>query len=114
MRWQIISPQAEQVSSFYCSLFGWEANRDNPLGYQAIDTKVDKGIQGGIWPAPPDAPSFVQLFVEVDDCAAFVHSAVDKGATVVVPPQVLPGGETMAVLRDPAGMSFGIMSVSGG
>jgi predicted enzyme related to lactoylglutathione lyase len=56
----------------------------------------------------------VQLFVEVDDCAAFVQSAVDKGARVLVPPQVLPGGETMAVLRDPAGMSFGIMSGSGG
>jgi predicted enzyme related to lactoylglutathione lyase len=110
MRWQIISPESDQLAKFYCSLFGWEANRDNMLNYQAITTGSEQGIDGGIWPAPPSAPTFVQLFVEVADCAAYVESARALGATVVMPPQALPDGDVMAILQDPAGMSFGIMS----
>jgi predicted enzyme related to lactoylglutathione lyase len=112
MRWQIVSPESAKLANFYCNLFGWTANGDNPLGYQAIDTGTEQGIAGGIWPAPPAAPSFVQLFVQVDDCAAYVASATAMGATLLVPPQVLPGGDVMAVLKDPSGMSFGIMTSS--
>ncbi|MFC5548044.1 VOC family protein [Massilia aerilata] len=110
MRWQIVSAESEQLAQFYCGLFGWEPKRDNALGYNAIDTKTQDGIQGGIWPAPPGAPSFVQLFVEVDDCAAYVESARKRGATVLIPPQALPDGDVMALLKDPSGMSFGIMA----
>jgi predicted enzyme related to lactoylglutathione lyase len=110
MRWQIVSPESEQLARFYSGLFGWEPNRDNALGYHAIDTGTEQGIQGGIWPAPPGASSFVQLFVEVDDCAAYVASAQALGATVLIPPQALPDGDVMAILKDPSGMSFGIMA----
>lgn len=110
MRWQIVSPESEQLAQFYCGLFGWEPNRDNALGYHQIDTGSAQGIQGGIWPAPPGVPSFVQLFVEVDDCAAYVAKAQERGATVLVPPQALPDGDVMAILKDPGGMSFGIMA----
>ena len=109
MRWQIVSPAADQLSQFYCGLFGWEASRDNMLNYQVIDTVSERGIQGGIWPAPPGVPSFVQLFVDVDDCAAYVAAAGKLGASVLVPPQALPDGDVMAILKDPSGMSFGIM-----
>ena len=110
MRWQIVSPESERLAQFYCGLFGWEQHRDNALGYNAIDTGAGPGLQGGIWPAPPAAPSFVQLFVEVDDCAAYVATAQELGATVLMPPQALPDGDTMALLKDPSGMSFGIMA----
>ena len=76
---------------------------------QAIDTGSDRGIHGGIWPAPPEAPSFVQLFIEVDDCDSYVKSATSQGATVLMPPQALPDGDVMAILKDPNGMSFGIV-----
>ena len=112
MRWQIVSPQSDQLAKFYRSLFGWEASRDNLLNYQMIDTVSERGIQGGLWPAPPSAPSFVQLYVEVADCAAYVASATALGATVLMAPQALPDGEVMAILRDPAGISFGIMARS--
>jgi predicted enzyme related to lactoylglutathione lyase len=110
MRWQIVSPESEQLAQFYCGLFGWKTNRDNALGYHTIDTGTQQGIQGGIWPAPPGSPSFVQLFVEVDDCAAYAALASALGATVLIPPQALPDGDVMAILKDPSGMSFGIMA----
>ena len=108
-RWQIVSPQAERLAEFYCKLFDWEANRDNLLNYQTIDTASEAGIPGGIWPAPPEAPSFVQLFIEVDDCAAYAQAAAALGGKVLMPPQALPDGDVMAILHDPSGMSFGIV-----
>ncbi|WLI88583.1 VOC family protein [Massilia sp. R2A-15] len=112
MRWQIISPESDQLAGFYTKLFGWEASRNNMMNYQMIDTASERGIDGGIWPAPAGTPSFVQLFIEVDDCAAYVASAGALGATVLMPPQALPDGDVMAILKDPAGMSFGIMQAA--
>lgn len=109
VRWQIVSPQPDTARDFYCRLFGWNSTRDNLLQYEQIDTGSERGIHGGVWPAPPQAPSFVQLFVEVDDCDAYVEQAGALGATVLIPPQALPDGDTMAVLRDPCGMTFGIV-----
>jgi predicted enzyme related to lactoylglutathione lyase len=31
------------------------------------------------------------------------------GATVIVPPTTLPDGDMMAILLDPAGLTFGVM-----
>jgi predicted enzyme related to lactoylglutathione lyase len=109
MRWQILSPQSDQLAEFYCNLFGWEARRDNMLRYQMIDTGSERGIHGGVWPAPPESHSFVQLFIEVDDCAAYVEKAKGMGATVLIPPQALPDGDVMAILKDPFGVSFGVV-----
>jgi predicted enzyme related to lactoylglutathione lyase len=109
MRWQIVSPTPDKVTEFYCALFDWQATRDNLLHAQMIDTCSEEGIQGSIWPAPPEAPTFAQLFIEVDDCAAYVARAATLGAKVLIAPQHLPDGDVMAILHDPAGMSFGIL-----
>ena len=60
------------------------------------------------WPAPGDASSFVQLFVEVEDLAAAVGKAVSLGGRVIIPPQVLPDGDALAILHDPEGIPFGL------
>jgi len=78
------------------------------MGYRQVETGGG-GISGGIWPAPPEAQGFVQLFVGVPDVAASVDQALALGAQVVVPATTLPDGDTMAVLRDPTGVTFGVM-----
>lgn len=108
VKWQIVTPQADACAAFYMELFGWSINRDNPMGYSQIPAGSERGIDGGIWPAPPGAPSFVQLFIEVPDVDASVAQATVLGATVIVPKAVLPDGDEMAVLRDPLGMTFGL------
>jgi predicted enzyme related to lactoylglutathione lyase len=107
--WQILSRNPEATAEFYASLFGWRIDADNALAYRAVDTCSESGVGGGIWPAPPEAHNFVQLFAEVEDVAATVKEATARGARVVVPPQKLPDGDEMAILLDPQGMSFGVM-----
>ena len=108
VKWQIVTPQIDACSAFYTTLFGWTVNRDNTLGYCQIPAGNGRGIDGGIWPAPPEAPSFVQLFIEVPDMDASIAHATALGATIIVPKAVLPDGDQMAVLRDPVGMTFGL------
>jgi hypothetical protein len=108
LQFQILSRTPEETARFYSSLFDWKMEANNPMGYRQINTGSTEGIHGGIWPAPPQAPNFVQLFVGVDDVKAFVQKAEQLGAKQIIPPTVLPEGDEMAVLLDPQGMSFAI------
>ena len=108
VQFQIISKDPEATGQFYGQLFGWKVDSNNPMGYREINTGSKEGIQGGIWPAPPQAPSFVQLFVAVDDVTAAVRQAEGLGAKTLIPPTNLPDGDEMAVLHDPQGMSFAL------
>jgi uncharacterized protein len=108
-QWQFVSSQPEKVAAFYSALFSWDITATNALGYRQVET--GGGIGGGIWPAPPEAQSFVQLFIGVADVEHSLAQAVALGAQVIVPATTLPDGDTMAVLRDPTGMTFGIMRV---
>jgi len=107
-QWQMLAKHPEKTATFYAALFDWKIDADNPMGYRRVQTGSGRGIDGGIWPAPPEAPNFVQLFVEVDDIAAYVAKASVLGAKVLIPPQTLPEGDQMAILLDPEGMSVGL------
>lgn len=109
MQWQIMSKDPDRLSEFYNKLFSWTVDAENALGYRQIDTRSERGIKGGIWPSPPDAPAMVQLFVEVDDITECVTRAVSLGANIIVPPQALPDGDEMAVITDPDGLPVGLM-----
>jgi len=109
VQFQILAKSPEETAAFYSRLFGWEIDANNPLGYRRIDTGCQSGIQGGIWPAPPHAPNFTQLFVAVPDVGASLAEATRLGAKVVIPATVLPEGDEMAVLLDPHGMSFALL-----
>lgn len=109
VRWQILSREPEAHARFYGELFGWSVDASNPLGYRELRTGADEGIDGGVWPAPPEAHAFVQLFVDVEDVDESVRRAQELGARVLVPPQRLPDGERMAILHDPQGLSFGLV-----
>jgi predicted enzyme related to lactoylglutathione lyase len=113
MRWQIVTKNPTRLADFYRDLFDWEINTNNALNYRMVDSGTDRGITGGIWPAPPEAPSFVQLFIEVDDIDAAVAKAAGLGGQVIIPPQLLPDGDRLAILRDPEGIPFGVF-VPGG
>jgi hypothetical protein len=102
--WQIISPEPDKVAAFYQKLFAWNLTAANALGYREF--KTGGAIDGGVWPAPPGKPGFVQLHVEVADIEATVARAEKLGAKVVVPKSVLPDGDAMAVLLDPTGIPF--------
>ena len=108
VRWQIVSPEPDRAAGFYQELFGWTLGRANGLGYRELTSGEKRGADGGVWPGVPGQAGLVQLFVEVPDVGQYVDKATKLGARVVVPQSVLPDGDTMAVLLDPTGISFGV------
>lgn len=111
VRWQILAPDPGATAKFYQQLFGWTVSQDNPLGYRQITTG-DGGIDGGVWPAPPQLERpFVQLFIQVENLDDAIFDAQALGATLIIPKTTLPEGDSMAVLLDPAGLSFAVCTV---
>jgi len=107
-QFQILPKHPEETSRFYTEMFSWRVSADNPLGYREVDTGSTDRIQGGIWPAPPQSPNFVQLFISVNDVKAFAAKAESLGAKVLIACTALPDGGAMCVLQDPEGVPFGL------
>lgn len=113
VKWQIVAGDAAAVAAFYKKLFDWNVDTDNALGYRELRSGEARGIDGGVWPSPAPGHATVQLFVEVDDVAAHLERAVALGAKLLVPRTALPDGDVMALLVDPAGLSFGLVQRRG-
>ena len=108
VQWQIVARDPEAVTAFYTSVFGWNVRTDNALGFRVVETGDERGIDGGVWPSPPEGHNLVQLFIQVEDIDATIAKATAGGAQVLFPKQHLPDGDALAILLDPAGLSFGI------
>ncbi len=108
MQWQILAKEPDKLAEFYTKLFAWEINTNNALNYRMVDAGSERGINGGIWPAPPGAPSMVSLYVEVGDLGAYIAKAIKLGGKVVMPPQKLPDGDEMAIILDLEGIPVGL------
>lgn len=108
VQWQVVASNPDELAKFYQDLFGWKVSSKNAMGYRQVITG-EGGINGGVWPSPAGSPSFVQLFVGVPDVDSAVARATDLGAAIIVPPTTLPDGDVMAVLKDPSGLTFGVM-----
>jgi predicted enzyme related to lactoylglutathione lyase len=108
MQWQILAKDPARAAEFYTKLFDWEVNTNNALHYRMVDTGSERGINGGIWPAPPEGHAMVSLYVEVDHPAAYVARATELGGKVIIPPQKLPDGDEMAVVLDVEGIPLGL------
>ena len=109
-QWQILATDPERAAAFYSQLFGWTVNSDNPLGYRTVNTGSANGLHGGIWPSPPEGHNLVQLFIEVDSVAGYAERVEHLGGRTIIPPQTLPDGAVMAIMHDPLGIPFGLVS----
>jgi uncharacterized protein len=107
VQWQILAKGPDAAARFYTGLFDWQVDARNAMGYRQIKT-LSNGIDGGIWPSPPEGHNLVQLFIEVDDIDRYIAKAVALGARVIVPKSELPDGDAPAIVCDPSGLPFGL------
>ncbi len=108
-KWQILSKDPDESAAFYGAVFGWSVDADNQLGYREVSTGSDHGIDGGIWPSPPEGHAFVQLFIEVEDIDKMVAKVQERGGSTIIAPQRLPDGDRVAILHDPEGIPFALI-----
>ena len=106
VHWQTLVRDPGRAASFYAACFGWSIEDRNALGYREV-AAAEGGIGGGLWPLSDGSP-MVQLFVEVPDVEDALARAQTNGAQVIIPKQVLPDGDEMAVVLDPEGIPWGL------
>jgi uncharacterized protein len=107
---EIMSPDAKSLWSFYSELFGWEIKgNDGPMIYGEVDTKAEGGVNGGIG-AAPDGTKAVNMYASVDDVQRFLDKATELGGKALFGPMDVNEHLTVGMFADPAGSSFGLFA----
>jgi uncharacterized protein len=105
--------------SFYQAVFGW-LTQEVPMGSFSYTVIQPAGgdansSQGGIMPLSPEMTATGmstrwQPYFEVPDCDIAVAKAAEQGGAVTVPAEDVPGVGRMALLADPAGAAFSVIT----
>lgn len=106
--------QPDKVKPFYEDVFGWNSATDEN-GYVAfMETgRVHAGLiamDENWW---PEVPANWSIYFMVEDVAAKAELAQKLGGTVMVPPTEAGAMGIFAVIQDPQGGVFNIMSFKG-
>lgn len=120
VHFEIIGKDAKVLNDFYASLFEWDIDTDNPVGYGIVaregNTNAEGiGIGGGIMGPPmPDYPGHVTFYVEVPSVEEALQKAEKLGGTRLFGPDEVPGGPVLGQFTDPEGHMIGVVEpVSG-
>ncbi|MCL4865304.1 MAG: VOC family protein [Gemmatimonadales bacterium] len=97
--------------AFYPALLGWDVMGDFDMG--PMGTYHLLGYGGvhriGITPQPEGVPAPLWLpYAMVPDADAAFATATAHGATTLVPPMEVPGGDRISVMLDPLGVMFAV------
>lgn len=104
-------PDVDTEADFYARLLGWTLHaEDTPMGRYVIGMS-DAGPAAGLMAPPPDAPPYPgwTVYLCVADIDATHTRATGLGATSLQEPMEVPGGDSIAVVVDPAGAAVGFM-----
>jgi predicted enzyme related to lactoylglutathione lyase len=104
---EIIGKDNTKTQEFYRDLFDWQINSDNPIGYGEVGA-IGNGIGGGIFGDAGGDPR-VTIYAEVDNLEEKLAKSSALGGTTVLEPTSVPGGPTIAMFRDLAGNTTGMI-----
>lgn len=113
--WQeLVTSEPEAAISFYQKLFGWTIEPDNTTGipYNTIKTQTGQPI-GGIMPPPPNAPEMPAtwgVYITVENVDETVEQARVLGGQVLLPPRDIPTVGRFALIADPQGARFAVIT----
>ena len=110
---QLNAKDPAKAKSFYTALIGWKTQDDDmgPQGTYTTWLKAD-GPAGGMMPMPSEAPapSHWLPYFAVTSVDTTAQKASSLGAKTYVPPTDIPGTGRFAVLADPQGATFAVVT----
>lgn len=113
--WNELTTRAVDESvAFYQAVFGWKVDRKpGYIEFQTVEPEHTvaglMAMDGDEWPA--DLPNHWMVYFTVADTDATAATAVELGGEVPVPPFDIPNVGRAAVLNDPSGAVFSIISM---
>ncbi|WNI15923.1 VOC family protein [Actinacidiphila sp. ITFR-21] len=117
---ELCTTDPEQAKRFYDTVFDWDYE-DMPLPDGSGDYVVasrsgggQEGSHGGLTQLGsdmlPDDTGYWQPYFSVANCDTVTAKAAERGAGVVMPPTDMEGVGRMALLKDPEGASFALLT----
>ncbi len=114
--YELMTTDPKAAQDFYTNLLGWGLQDFNAgMNEPYVMWTRDNQPLGGVMRLPDEArkmgaPPHWLAYVDVAGVDATVEQAQQRGAKVYVPPTDIPGGGRFAVLADPQGAVFGVVS----
>lgn len=111
---ELTTPDPAAAARFYGELLGWAVqavDMGGPEPYR-IGEVAGRAV-AGIMAPPPEAPSMPPawgVYMTVADCDAATARCTALGGRCLVEPMDVPGVGRMAVLQDPQGAVFNVMT----
>lgn len=98
--------------AFYGKLFGWSVNKAPMEGFDYRLASAGGDMVAGMMSNAEQhgAPPHWLLYFQVDDCDAFTAQVAQRGGGTLVPPTDIPNTGRFAVLTDPQGAAFGVLT----
>ena len=107
VHFEVLGQDGEGLRKFYGELFGWQYDTVPEMDYGMVKGE-DGGIGGGVGSGPGGGSGHVTFYVHVDDLQAALDKAGSLGGETVMEPADLPGGGSIAQLKDPEGHLIGL------
>lgn len=108
---ELLCPDPGRARDFYGELFGWSFE-DMPMpGGAYTIVKLGERQIAGIWKMPPGSPfpPYWGGYVSVKSADVAIKTAIEQGATLLMPAQDVPGVGRFAPLLDPTGAAFSVL-----
>lgn len=110
VHWEICAKDTRKMTEFYGKLFDWKIEHDEKLDYWMCSVG-EGGIGGGIFKAQGEMPSYLTMYILVDDLQAALDKAVSLGAHKLADPTPIPGVGSYAMFVDPEGNAIGLLKM---
>ena len=104
---EIIGKDGPKLREFYSSLFGWKFHVAQEMDYGMMEAGAG-GIGGGIGSGSGNMPSYVAIYVQVEDINAALKEAESLGGKTLMPRTVVPNQVIFALFSDPEGHLVGL------
>jgi predicted enzyme related to lactoylglutathione lyase len=108
--YELLTPDADGAQAFYAPMLGWTFRDSGMPGVDYRMFAAGEADIGGLMQATDDMPSAWLGYVAVDDVDAMAESVTKGGGAVHVPPTDIPGVGRFALVADPAGAIFYVMT----
>ena len=109
VHFEIMGPDGDGLAGFYRDVFGWSpAGVEGFNSYYGVEGDEVGGVGGAVGQGADEMPSYLALYLEVENVEEHLAKVEAAGGTTVVPKQVIPGIVTFAMFQDPAGNLMGL------
>ena len=100
VHWEIEAKDPDQLRDFYAQMFGWTIGAGPIMSIAPGIGGPEAGVGGHIRGSDK---SRVNLYVQVRDLRTSLDQALSLGGSVTLEPFDVPGGASLAGIKDPEG-----------